>query len=269
MSARPERTRAEDDQHQPEVATTSPSQQPAPVRSWAEIVDRGEVEHQVRQHRAEESARDLRGDERRRGPGVDQPRAPARPSVTTGLNAAETGCSARISATRAAPVTRLFSSSCRPTSSGRGGSRRSRSRSPPPPGMRCRRTPPLRAATARALTRRLPPIRAARSASASALDPVVHPHAALAPVQQPRLVQHLQVVADRRLGQVEGLVEVADAGLALPRGTPPGTATAGAPDPRSPSAAARSSSPAASDSGSCDQRRAAGNGLGRVRTPNS
>jgi hypothetical protein len=39
-------------------------------------------------------------------------------SVTTGLKAAETGCNAKISATNAAPVTRLFSSSCSPTSAG-------------------------------------------------------------------------------------------------------------------------------------------------------
>ena len=39
-------------------------------------------------------------------------------TVTTGLNAADTGCRARIKATRAAPVTTLFSNSCRPTSSG-------------------------------------------------------------------------------------------------------------------------------------------------------
>src|SRR5215831_8312153 len=44
--------------------------------------------------------------------------------------------------------------------------------------------------------------------------PVVDPHAPLVPVQQPGLVQHLQVMADRGLGQVEGVVEVADAGLA-------------------------------------------------------
>ena len=39
-------------------------------------------------------------------------------TVTTGLNAAETGWSARIRATSAAPVIRLFTSSWRPTSSG-------------------------------------------------------------------------------------------------------------------------------------------------------
>ena len=42
---------------------------------------------------------------------------------------------------------------------------------------------------------------------------VVDPDAALAPVEQADLVQHLEVVADRRLGEVEGVVEVADAGL--------------------------------------------------------
>ncbi len=35
--------------------------------------------------------------------------------MTTGLNAADTGCNARISATSAAPVIRLFTSSCSPT----------------------------------------------------------------------------------------------------------------------------------------------------------
>jgi len=44
--------------------------------------------------------------------------------------------------------------------------------------------------------------------------PVVDPDAALLAVQQPGLVQDLQVMADRRLGQVERVVEVADAGLA-------------------------------------------------------
>src|SRR5256885_8025950 len=51
-------------------------------------------------------------------------------------------------------------------------------------------------------------------------DPVVHPHAALVPVDQPGLVQHLHVMADRRLRQVERLVQVADARLpALVRAT--------------------------------------------------
>ena len=45
-------------------------------------------------------------------------------------------------------------------------------------------------------------------------DRVVDPHAALLAVEQPGRVQHLEVVADRGLGQVEGVVEVADAGLA-------------------------------------------------------
>jgi len=43
---------------------------------------------------------------------------------------------------------------------------------------------------------------------------VVDPDAALVAIQQPGIVQDLQVVADRRLGQVERLVEVTDAGLA-------------------------------------------------------
>ena len=46
-------------------------------------------------------------------------------------------------------------------------------------------------------------------------DPVVDPHAALAAVEQADLVQHLEVVADRRLGELEGVVEVAHAGLAV------------------------------------------------------
>ena len=47
-----------------------------------------------------------------------------------------------------------------------------------------------------------------------AADAVVDPDAALLAVEQAGLVQHLEVVADRRLGQVEGVVEVADARLA-------------------------------------------------------
>ena len=43
---------------------------------------------------------------------------------------------------------------------------------------------------------------------------VVDPHAALLAVQQPGLVQHLEVVADRGLGEVEGRQQVAHAGLA-------------------------------------------------------
>ena len=42
---------------------------------------------------------------------------------------------------------------------------------------------------------------------------VVDPDAALAPVEQADLVEHLEVVADRRLREVEGVVQVADAGL--------------------------------------------------------
>jgi hypothetical protein len=39
-------------------------------------------------------------------------------------------------------------------------------------------------------------------------DPVVHPHAALVPVDQAGLVPHLRVVADGRLGQVERVGQV-------------------------------------------------------------
>ena len=50
-------------------------------------------------------------------------------------------------------------------------------------------------------------------------DPVVHPYPALVPVDQARLVQHLHVMADRRLRQVERVIQVADARLpALVRG---------------------------------------------------
>jgi len=45
-------------------------------------------------------------------------------------------------------------------------------------------------------------------------DPVVDPDAALVAVKQPGLMQDLQVVADRGLGQVEGVIKVADARLA-------------------------------------------------------
>ena len=54
-------------------------------------------------------------------------------------------------------------------------------------------------------------------------DPVVDPHAALVPAPPAGLVQHLHVVADRRLGQVEGRVQVADAGLAALVGGDQGT----------------------------------------------
>src|SRR6266567_7415442 len=65
-------------------------------------------------------------------------------------------------------------------------------------------------------------IRSPRSASDQDADgsqglrpgTVVHPHAALVPVHQPGPVQHLQVMADRRLGQLERVVQVADACLA-------------------------------------------------------
>src|SRR5205809_6634229 len=43
---------------------------------------------------------------------------------------------------------------------------------------------------------------------------VIDPYATLLAVQQAALVQHLEVVADRGLGQVKRIVEVADAGLA-------------------------------------------------------
>ena len=46
-------------------------------------------------------------------------------------------------------------------------------------------------------------------------DLVEHPDAPLAAVEQPQLVQHLEVVADGRLREVERVVEVADARLAV------------------------------------------------------
>ena len=52
-------------------------------------------------------------------------------------------------------------------------------------------------------------------ASALGVDAVEDPDAALLAVEQAGLVQHLEVVADGRLGEVEGVVEVADAGLAV------------------------------------------------------
>jgi len=39
-------------------------------------------------------------------------------------------------------------------------------------------------------------------------DPVVHPDAALVAVEQPGVVQDLEVVADGGLGQVEGIAKV-------------------------------------------------------------
>jgi hypothetical protein len=38
----------------------------------------------------------------------------------------------------------------------------------------------------------------------------MYPDAALLALQQPGVMQHLQVMADRRLGQVERLVEITD-----------------------------------------------------------
>ena len=135
--------------------------------------------------------------------------------MTTGLNAADTGCSARISATSAAPgdeavLEELESDVVR----ARVAWRRCPSRSRPPPGTPYRR-PRRRLGGARSVTAATPPISAPRSASASGCDPVVDPDPALAAVEQPGLVQHLQVVADRGLGEVEGVVEVAHARLAV------------------------------------------------------
>ena len=57
----------------PRVATTSPSQSPAPERWWRGERDRVEVEHQVREHGAEEAAADLGGDQRAGLAVADQP----------------------------------------------------------------------------------------------------------------------------------------------------------------------------------------------------
>ena len=138
-------------------------------------------------------------------------------TVTTGLNDADTGWRARISATSTAPVARLFSSSWSPTSSGD-----SRCAAMPEPttaqspGTPCRRArPTARRPDATASRRTTPPSSAARSASAPGVHPVVDPDAALLAVEQAGLVQHLEVVADRRLRQVERVLQVADAGLAV------------------------------------------------------
>ena len=137
-------------------------------------------------------------------------------SVTTGLNEAETGCRARISATRTAPVTTLFSRSCRPGWSGRepgGGDAR-----PDHRGDEERRAHQLGRGEARepsAAHAATPPSSARDVGQRSGLDPVEDPDATLGALQQAGLVQHLEVVADRGLGQVEGVVEVADAGLAV------------------------------------------------------
>jgi hypothetical protein len=45
-------------------------------------------------------------------------------------------------------------------------------------------------------------------------DLVVDPHATLAAIQEPQFVEHLQVVADGGLSQVEGLGQIAYAGFA-------------------------------------------------------
>ena len=187
------------------------------MRSWVEIDDRVEVEHQVGEHGADARRRAswaATSAARRRA--CRPARAPRSTRVTTGLNAAETGCSARISATSTAPVARLFSSSCRPTSSG---------------DSRLAAMPePTTAATRNAGADQLGDRRAGAMGGGHAgdaaeqgaevgqrlgADPVVDPDAALAAVEQADLVEHLEVVADRRLGEVEGVVEVAHAGLAV------------------------------------------------------
>ena len=109
---------AEDHQQQPERSrSTSPSQHPAAITRGGSRGERAEPEHQVGEERADDRADDL-GDDEHDGVRVSMTDRARSTSVTSGLKAAETGCSARISATSAAPVTTLFSSSCSPTLSG-------------------------------------------------------------------------------------------------------------------------------------------------------
>ena len=101
----------------PAVATTSPSQRPRPPRSVVDRLTAGSLNIRFAtttptsppKSCAPTSVIAWR-------PGS----APVRRSraVTTGLNAADTGCRAMISAASAAPVANAFSSSCSPTSLG-------------------------------------------------------------------------------------------------------------------------------------------------------
>ena len=110
---------AEDDQHQPERW-----RRPRPSRCRrrrARVVRersprRGRTSGSRRRRRRRPPSTCAATSGRPRGC-VIRPRARST-KVTTGLKDADTGCRARISATSAAPVARLFSSSCRPTSSG-------------------------------------------------------------------------------------------------------------------------------------------------------
>ena len=152
-------------------------------------------------HAADAAAR--RG--RPRPAGWSRRRSTRSTRVTTGLKwPPETGPKARISATRPAPVASAFSSSCRPTSCGD-----SRWAAMPEPT-----TAVTRPGRAEELGQRLPGQRAlTRGVSGVGVeevgeggqrgrtDRVVDPDAALVPVEQAGLVQHLQVVADRRPGR--------------------------------------------------------------------
>ena len=90
------------------------------MRVWVESVDGGEVEHEVGDDRTRRSRRRPGRPRRRTASRCVMPPSSRSASVTTGLKCApDTGPKARISATRPAPVAIEFSSSCRPTSSGR------------------------------------------------------------------------------------------------------------------------------------------------------
>ena len=174
--------------------------------------DRVEVEHQVGQHHADHAADELRGRPAPPPPGCRSSPSARSTSVTTGLNEADTGCSARISATSTAPVARLFSSSWSPVSCGTeplGGDAGADDGHHQEGRADQLGDGPTRE-WGHAVT---PPRSALRSARAAGAHAVVDPDAALAPVEQADLVEHLEVVADGRLREVEGVVQVADAGL--------------------------------------------------------
>ncbi len=75
-SARPARSMPNTTTTRPRVATTSPSQRPAPLRSWVGDRHGVEVEHEVGDDHADEPADDLGGGEDGGGRGVDQAEQP-------------------------------------------------------------------------------------------------------------------------------------------------------------------------------------------------
>ena len=207
-------------------ARRSPRPRRARSAPAAAVVDgletAAQIEHQIGHDDAHEAARRTGRRIRTGGSPPGRPaHARARPSVTTGLNGARDRLRTRGSARQVRRRCQLFSSRLR-------GRRRRASgvaAAMPDPttaatqergAERLSGRPPRRAQ--RGLTLRGPPIAGPADGAAQrprARDPVVDPHAPLARGRAGPAVKHLEVVTDGRLGEVERVVEVAHARLAV------------------------------------------------------